>query len=369
MSGLFDSYTLKGVTLRNRIAVSPMCQYSAIDGVMNDWHYTHLSSLARGGSSLVIVEATGVSPEGRITPGCVGLWNETQAAAMQQPIAEIKKYGAVPGIQLAHAGRKASANSPWEGDDHIPETDSRAWQPIGPSKVAYGHILSREPEEMTLDDIERVKADFVASTKRALDLGYEWLMLHFAHGYLAQNFLSPHSNQRTDRYGGSLENRARFMNETLEAVREIWPDNLPLSARMGVIEYDDREETLDESISVIRGFKDRGLDFLDVSVGFSTPDANIPFGPNFMAPVASQIRTAVDIPVSCSWYINDPAAANAMIENEELDLVMLGRILLENPHWPYQAARELGIDKPSWTLPAPYAHWLERYRSSNLSFR
>lgn len=363
MTALFQPFTLKSVTLRNRIAVSPMCQYSAEDGIANDWHRSHLASLARGGSGLVVVEATGVSPEGRISPGCLGLWNDEQRDALAPMVAEIKAAGAVPGIQLAHAGRKASANKPWEGDDHIAEGDPRGWEPIAPSAVAFGGGLSKVPRAMTLADIEQVKADFVSAAIRAKDAGFEWLMLHFAHGYLAQSFFSRHSNQRTDAYGGSFENRARFLLETLEAVRAVWPEHLPLSARFGVIAFDGNdEETLDESIELVRLMKQRGLDFIDVSVCFSTPDANIPWGPAFMAPIAERVRKETGLPAATSWYIGNAENANRMVESEQVDLVMMGRPLLENPHWPYQAARELGEERPSWTLPAPYAHWLERYR-------
>lgn len=213
-----------------------------MDGFTNEWHQAHYAGLARGGAGLVIVEATGVSPEGRITPACTGLWNDQQIEGMSRIAASIKAAGAVPGIQIAHAGRKASAQRPWEGDDHIPENDARAWQPIAPSAIAYGGGLPRVPQAMTLQDIARVQADFVAAARRALAAGFEWLELHFAHGYLAQSFFSPHSNQRTDQYGGSFDNRARFLLETVEAVRKVWPAHLPLTARFGVIEYDGRDE-------------------------------------------------------------------------------------------------------------------------------
>ncbi|MDX2265935.1 MAG: NADH:flavin oxidoreductase/NADH oxidase [Hyphomicrobiales bacterium] len=364
MAPLFSPFTLKDVTLRNRIAVSPMCQYSAVDGVINDWHEAHLAGLARGGSSLVIAEATAVSPEGRITPGCTGLWNDAQTQAFARGVKLIKHAGAVPGIQIGHAGRKASANRPWEGDDHIPEGDPRGWRTIAPSAVEFGANLPKVPAEMTLADIARVKADFVASAKRALDAGFEWLVLHFAHGYLAQEFFSPHSNKRDDAYGGSLENRMRFLLETFAAVREVWPERLPLTARFGVIEFDGRDETFEESLELIRRLKAGGLDLIDVSVGFSTPNANIPWGPAFMAPYAAKVRRAVETPTATSWFISDPKQANGLIEDGSVDLVMLGRPLLENPFWPYRAARELGVERPAWTLPAPYAHWLDRYRAA-----
>ena len=218
MSALFTPFTLKDVTLRNRIAVPPMCQYSAVDGLTTDWHQVHYAALARGGAGLVIVEATAVSPEGRITPGCTGPWNDAQAAGMAKIAASIKEAGAVAGIQIGHAGRKASANRPWEGDDHITSDNSSGWQTIAPSAVAFGHHLPKVPQEMTLDEINRVKSDFVAAARRARDAGFEWLELHFAHGYLAQSFFSVPSNQRNAQSGGRFDNRSRFLLETLAAV-------------------------------------------------------------------------------------------------------------------------------------------------------
>jgi 2,4-dienoyl-CoA reductase-like NADH-dependent reductase (Old Yellow Enzyme family) len=362
MSALFQPFKLKDVTLRNRIAIPPMCQYSATDGVVNDWHRVHYAALARGGAGLVIVEATAVSPEGRITPACAGLWNDTQAEALAPIAASIKAAGAVPGIQIGHAGRKASANRPWEGDDHIAESDTRGWATISPSAIAFGANLPKVPKAMSLDDIARVRADFVAAARRARDAGFEWLELHFAHGYLGQSFFSVHANQRDDAYGGSLENRSRFLLETLAAVRTVWPAHLPLTARFGVIEYDGRDEqTLAESIELTRNFKQGGLDLLSVSVGFSTPHANVPWAPAFLAPVAARVRAEADLPVASAWGIDNPQVANATVANGQLDLVMVGRAHLANPHWPMQAARALGIDRPTWVLPAPYAHWLERY--------
>lgn len=362
MSSLFEPFVLKDVTLRNRIVVSPMCQYSAVDGVVNDWHTAHLAGLARGGAGLVVAEATAVSPEGRITPGCAGLWTDAQAEAFRPAVEAIKAAGAVAGIQIAHAGRKASANRPWEGDDHIAEGDPRGWQTIAPSAIPFGAHLPRRPRAMTKEDIRRVQQDYVAAARRALAAGFDWLELHFAHGYLAQSFLSPHSNKRDDEYGGSLENRGRFLVETFEAVRAVWPENRPLTMRLGVIEFDGREETFEEAIELTRRFRAGGLDLLDVSLGFNIPGASIPWGPGFMAPLAERIRREVGIPTATSWYISEPQQADALVREGKVDLVMLGRPLLENPHWPYEAARALGIDKAAWVLPAPYAHWLERYR-------
>ncbi|MBB5518238.1 NADH:flavin oxidoreductase/NADH oxidase [Amphiplicatus metriothermophilus] len=365
MTTLFDSFRLKDVALRNRIVVSPMCQYSAEEGVINEWHYAHLAGLARGGSGLVIAEATAVSPEGRITPGCAGIWSDAQAEAFAPAVRAIKAAGAVPGLQVAHAGRKASANRPWEGDDHIPEGDPRGWTPIAPSPVAQGGGLHRIPREMTIDDIRRVQSDFAAAARRALEAGFEWLELHFAHGYLAQSFFSVHANRRTDEYGGSFENRIRFLVDTFAAVREVWPENLPLTARFGVIEFDGRdEETLAESIELIRRLKELGLDLIDVSMGFTAPEARIPWGAAMLAPIAARVRREADLPTAISWFISDPAQADALVRDGAVDLVMLGRALLENPHWPYVAARVLHKERPAWTLPAPYAHWLDRYRAA-----
>ncbi|NMZ63449.1 NADH:flavin oxidoreductase/NADH oxidase [Pseudomonas oryzihabitans] len=365
MSALFQPFTLKDVTLRNRIAIPPMCQYSAVDGVINDWHQVHYAGLARGGAGLVVVEATAVSPEGRITPGCAGIWSDAQAQAFVPVVQAIKAAGSVPGIQIAHAGRKASANRPWEGDDHIAADDARGWDTIAPSAVAFGANLPKVPKAMTLDDIARVRQDFVDAAKRAYEAGFEWLELHFAHGYLAQSFFSVHSNQRDDQYGGDLAGRSRFLMETLAAVRQVWPEHLPLTARFGVIEYDGRdEETLAESIELAQGFKREGLDLLSVSIGFSTPTANIPWGSGLLAPITEQVRKATGLKVASAWNIDTPALANQVVADEQLDLVMVGRAHLADPHWPYYAAKALGVDKPSWVLPAPYAHWLERYRTS-----
>ncbi len=365
MSALFQPFKLKDVTLRNRIAVPPMCQYMATDGVVNDWHRVHYPAIARGGAGLVIVEATAVSPEGRITPNCTGLWNNAQAQALAPIAASIKAAGAVPGIQIGHAGRKASANRPWEGDDHMAADDARGWATISPSATAFGANLPKVPRAMTVEDIARVREDFVAAARRALEAGFEWLELHFAHGYLAQSFFSVHANQRDDAYGGSFDNRSRFLLETLQAVRKVWPEHLPLTARFGVLEYDGRDEdTLAESIELTRQFKREGLDLLSVSVGFSTPTANIPWAPAFLAPIAERVRREAGLPVASAWGIDNPATADATVRDGQLDLVMIGRAHLANPHWPLQAARALGVERPTWVLPAPYAHWLERYRSA-----
>ncbi|WP_425056110.1 NADH:flavin oxidoreductase/NADH oxidase [Pseudomonas abyssi] len=362
MSALFQPFSLKDITLRNRIAVPPMCQYSATDGVVNDWHVANYTAQARGGAGLVIVEATAVAPEGRITPACAGLWTDAQAEAFIPVVRGIKAHGAVPGIQIAHAGRKASANRPWEGDDHIPNDAANGWQTIAPSAIPFGAHLPKVPEAMTLQDIERVKADFVAAARRALAVGFEWLELHFAHGYLAQSFFSPHANQRTDAYGGNADNRGRFLRETLAAVREVWPEHLPLTIRFGVIEFDGNDEqTMSDAIDLTRQFKEGGMDMMSVSMGFNIPTAKIPWAPAFMGPIAKRVRDEAGVPVSSAWGFGEPHIAEQAVQDGQLDLVMVGKAHLANPHWAYHAARELKVERPSWVMPAPYAHWLERY--------
>lgn len=361
MSKLFSEYRIKDVSLRNRIVVSPMCQYSATDGVPNDWHLVHLGARAIGGAALVIAEATAVAPEGRISLGCTGLWNDHQAEAWAPAVRFVKRQGAVPGIQIGHAGRKASANRPWEGDDHLPPADPRAWQPLGPSPVAFGATLPRVPHEMTKDEIIRVRGDFAAAARRALAVGFEWLELHFAHGYLAQSFFSPIANQRTDEYGGSFANRARFLVDTLCAVRAVWPEKYPLTIRLGVSDFTRDSQPLEESIELVKQFKYHGLDLIDVSLGFNTPDVSgVPWGPAFMAPIAQRIKTEAEIATAVGWFIKEPKQAEDIIASGQADLVMLAHKELDDPHFPYHAAKALGVASPENVLPPAYAHWLKR---------
>ena len=363
MSALFSPFQLKSVTLRNRIAIPPMCQYQAHEGYVNEWHLAHYTGMARGGASLVIVEATGVSPEGRITPGCTGLWEDGQIEGMARIAAAIRAAGAVPGIQIGHAGRKASANKPWEGDDHIGDDDRRGWQTLGPSALAFGGGLPKIPQAMGLDDIARVKADFVAAARRALAAGFQWLELHFAHGYLAQSFFSPVANQRTDQYGGSAENRGRFLLETMRAVREVWPERLPLTARFGVVEYDGHDDAFyPDAVGLVRKMRDSGLDLIDASIGFSTLNGKTPWGPGFFVPVAGRVKRDTQMPVAAGWCIDDPHMAERAVAEGQQDLVLIARAHLANPHYPYQMAVALGQDKPSRVLPPSYDYWLSRYR-------
>lgn len=356
MAGLFDELRVKDVRLRNRIMVSPMCQYSAADGMPNDWHLVHLGARAIGGAGAVIAEATGVSPEGRITPGCTGIWSDRHAQAWAPVARFVKAHGAVPGIQIAHAGRKASAEIPWKGGASLAPDDPRSWEPVGPTGEAFGAKLTRPPRAMTLADISRVQGEFAAAAKRALAAGFELLELHFAHGYLAQSFFSPLVNKRTDDYGGSFENRARFLIETLEAVRAVWPERLPLAARLGVIDYVPGEQPLEESIELVRRFKVRGLDLIDVSLGSNTADGSrVPRGPAFLVPIAARVRREAGLLTGCSWSITRPREADEFVQNGDLDAVVLARAMLDDPHWPYHAAKALGRPEPQSLLPPQYA--------------
>ncbi len=359
---LFAPFTLKGVTLRNRIAASPMCQYRAQDGFLNDWHETHYTALARGGVGLVVVEATAVTPQGRITPGDAGLWSDAHTAGFKSVARRIKAAGAVPGIQLAHAGRKAGCQRPWDGGAPLDKADPQAWQPIAPSAVPYMPDSDHVPREMTEKDIGQTKQAFVDASRRARAAGFEWLELHFAHGFLGQNFLSRHANLRHDRYGGSLENRARLLIEVVQAVREVWPEQYPLTMRLGVVEFDDGQlESLSEAIQVLNWCKEAGLDLVDVGLALSTPGEQVPWGPNFMVSFAAQIRKATGLPVTTSWMITDPHQANEFIRDEQVDLLFFARTLLANPHWPYAAARELKLKAPAQVLPTPYSFWLQAW--------
>lgn len=360
MAHLFDSLKIKDKTLRNRVAVSPMCQYSSDDGMMNDWHLVHLGARAVGGAGLVIAEATSVSPEGRISLGDAGIWSDAHVEPMRRVTSFIKSHGAVAGIQIAHAGRKASAQRPWEGDAHL-KANEGAWPIIGPSAMAFGGNLGTVPQAMSESDIGRVRENFVAAAKRSLEAGYEWLELHFAHGYLAQSFYSPLANHRTDKYGGSLENRSRFLKETLSAVRQVWPERFPLTIRLGVVDYVDGGVTVEESITVIREFKQLGMDLIDVSLGFNSPDSSkVPWGPGFMLPVAAQIRKETGALVGVGWMLKDAEQANQAVLQGQADVIFLAHSMLDDPQWAYHAAKKLGIKDPAMILPVQYSNWLKR---------
>jgi 2,4-dienoyl-CoA reductase-like NADH-dependent reductase (Old Yellow Enzyme family) len=355
MASLFNEFRLKDVVLRNRIAVSPMCQYSSDNGFPTDWHLVHLGSRAVGGAGLVVVEATAVTPEGRISPADSGIYLDDHVQPFARIARFVKQNGAVPGIQLAHAGRKASTQKPWEGGDHIGPTDG-GWEIIAPSAVAFGGKLPRVPREMTVSAIRQVQEAFVAAAGRALAAGFEWLELHYAHGYLAHEFYSPLANFRTDTYGGSFDNRIRFLLETFAAVRKVWPERLPLTVRLSVTDWIDGGVTVDESIELVRRLKAAGLDLLDVSHGSVTPDmSKVPWGPGFMIPIASRVRRGAAIPTAVGWQITEPEQAEEAVRDQHTDLVMLAREMLRDPYWPYHAALKLGDERASEILPIQYA--------------
>ncbi len=359
MADLFSPLAIKDVRLKNRIAMSPMCQYSATDGLMGAWHMVNLGSRAVGGAGLVIAEAAAVSPEARITLEDLGLWNDAQAESCRPVIAFIKEQGAVPGIQLAHSGRMGGMRSPWNGNDYLPEDHPQGWQPIAPSGTAIGGPYDRVPREMSLADIDTVKRDFASSARRAAEAGFEWLELHFGHSYLLQNFFSPLANRRDDRYGGGFENRARLLLETFEGVRAAWPERLPLMVRLGVRDFAEGEQPMEEAVELVRQLKARGLDIIDVTLGFNGAAGAGPWAEEaFMASSAERIRREAEMPTATSWNIRDPLAADRLVRDGKVDLVMLGRSLLDDPYWPYHAARALDREQPQHTLPVQYAAWL-----------
>jgi 2,4-dienoyl-CoA reductase-like NADH-dependent reductase (Old Yellow Enzyme family) len=342
---LFQPLTVRSVTLRNRIGVSPMCQYSAEDGVANDWHYVHLGSRAVGGAGLVIVEATAVAPEGRITPGCLGLWSEKHVEPLSRIAKFVKSQGAVAGIQIAHAGRKASADLPWRGGAHLSGAQG-GWETIAPSAIPFGGDLPKVPRAMTEADIVRVQNDFVAAAKRALTAGFEWLELHAAHGYLFNEFLSPLANHRTDKYGGSFENRSRLLLDTTRAVRKIWPDKLPLAVRISAIDWKEGGWQIEDSIALAKLLKARGVDLMDCSSGGVVPDAKIAVKPGYQTPFAEKIRRETGIATAAVGFITEPKQADDIVRSGQSDVVLLARQMLVDPYWPAHAAKALGHKLP-----------------------
>jgi 2,4-dienoyl-CoA reductase-like NADH-dependent reductase (Old Yellow Enzyme family) len=342
MPHLFTPLQLKSVTLRNRVGVSPMCQYTAEDGLANDWHLVHLGSRAVGGAGLVIAEATGVSPVGRISPGDLGIWSDAHVAPLARITRFIKQHGAVAGIQLAHAGRKASAGRPWEGGGHLAAA-AGGWEPVAPSALAFGSGLDRVPHALTAGEIKQVQAEFVAAARRAEAAGFDWIELHAAHGYLAHQFLSPLANQRTDQYGGSFDNRIRFLLETTDAVRAVWPDRLPLTVRLSCTDWVEQGGwTLDESVELARRLKAAGVDLIDCSSGGVVPNARISVVPGYQVPFAERIRREADIATAAVGFITDAKQADEIVQAGRADLVLLARELLRDPYWPMHAANALG---------------------------
>ena len=318
-----------------------------------DWHLVHLGSRAVGGAALVIAEATAVSPEGRITPADAGIWATQHIEPLARINRFIKEHGAVPGIQLAHAGRKASAARPWDGGAHL-GNDAGGWDTLAPSALAFGGELTKVPRAMTDADIARVQNDFVAATKRALTAGYEWLELHSAHGYLSHEFLSPLSNQRTDRYGGSFENRIRFLIETVRAVRAVWPDKFPLSVRLSCKDWAPGGWDLEQSVELARKLKAGGVDLIDCSSGGLVPTQQIPVAPCYQVPFAERIRRDAGVATAAVGMITQPAEADAIVRGGKADIVLLARELLREPYWPLLAAKALG-HKDKLHVPSQYA--------------
>lgn len=341
-SQLFSPLTIKSLTLKNRIAISPMCQYSAIDGFANDWHLVHLGSRASGGAGLIIQEATSVSPEGRISPGDLGLWNDHQIEKMQQINQFIIGQKSVPGIQLAHAGRKASAASPWDGGRKL-DTTQGGWDAVAPSAVAYHHT---ENAPVVLDNagIKKVVSDFKSATKRAVQAGYQVMEIHAAHGYLLHQFLSPLSNLRTDDYGGSFENRIRLTLEVVAAVQSEWPENLPLFVRISATDWADGGWNLEESIELSKILKEKAVDLIDVSSGGLASHQQIPLGPNYQVSFAESIKKETGILTGAVGLITNAAQAQEIVVSQKADLVLVGRESLRNPNLGLTFAHDLQAD-------------------------
>lgn len=337
---LFEPLAIAGITLRNRIVVSPMCEYSAVDGVPDDWHLVHLGSRAVGGAALVFTEATAVSPEGRISPGDTGLWNGPQQAAWARIAGFIAAQGASPGIQLAHAGRKASTDAPWRGGGPLTAAQG-AWTPLAPSPIPFddAHPV---PAPLDMAGIAKVRDDFRAAALRAREAGFQVVEIHAAHGYLLHEFLSPLCNRRTDAFGGSLVNRARLLRGTVAAVREVWPASLPLFVRVSATDWASGGWDIDECVELARWLKDDGVDLIDCSSGGAVPGAKVPQAPGYQVPFAARIRREAAIATAAVGLITDAHQAEAILAHGDADLVVIAREFLRDPYFPRRAARELG---------------------------
>jgi len=345
MSKLFSPFTLGSVTFRNRIFVSPMCQYSSREGFPTDWHLVHLGSRAVGGAGLVMVEATAVTSEGRISPDDCGIWSDAHGEAFRPVARFIAEQGAVPGIQLSHAGRKASTDRPWSGGGPL-SAEERGWQPEAPSSLPFAAGYP-EPKELQLPDLAVLEEKFRLATRRALQAGFQVVEVHMAHGYLLHEFLSPLTNHRTDEYGGSFENRLRFPLRIVRAVRDEWPSGLPLFVRLSVADWVEGGWDLGQSVLLARRLKTLGVDLIDCSSGLAVAEEQIPFGPGFQVPFAAGIRSAIAIATGAVGLITDPAQAEQIIAHRDRrDVVSLGRQMLRDPYWPLHAAKALGVDVP-----------------------
>jgi 2,4-dienoyl-CoA reductase-like NADH-dependent reductase (Old Yellow Enzyme family) len=349
MVNLFEPLALRDVTFHNRIVVSPMCQYSSEDGLANDWHFVHLGSHAVGGAGLVFTEASAVLPEGRISPQDLGIWSDRHVEPLARITRFIHEQGAVAGMQLAHAGRKASTYRPWDGRGAIPRAEG-GWQVVAPNAIPFADGYP-QPVELDETGIAAIIKAFGEAGRRALDAGFCVIELHAAHGYLLHEFLSPFSNKRHDRYGGSFENRTRLMREVVEAVRAVWPERLPLFARISATDWEPGYWDLDQSVELARQLKPLGVDLIDCSSGGNLPNAVIPLNPGYQVPFAERIRREAGIATGAVGLITSPVQADTIIQQGQADIVLLARELLRDPYWPLHAARELGLAIP-W--PAQY---------------
>ena len=342
MSALFTPLKLKGITLKNRLIVSPMCQYSSTDGFASDWHLVHLGGRAVGGAAMVITEATAVSPEGRISPDDLGIWKDEHIDKLTHINAFIKAQQCVPAIQLAHAGRKASTSAPWKGRGEVTEKEG-GWTTVAPSAIAFSDNYPM-PVALDADGIRKVIADFTAAAERAHRAGFEVVEIHAAHGYLLHQFLSPLSNQRTDSYGGTFENRVRLLLEVIENVKTVWPSHLPLLVRISATDWADGGWNPDESVRLAGMLKTAGVDLIDVSTGGLASHQQIPVGPAYQLPFATRIKREAGVLASAVGLITDAEQAEAILAAGEADAVMMARELLRNPYFPLMAAVELGAD-------------------------
>jgi 2,4-dienoyl-CoA reductase-like NADH-dependent reductase (Old Yellow Enzyme family) len=345
-SQLFSPFKIRNIEFRNRIFLSPMDMYCGQDGIPSDWHLVHYGARAVGGAALIIQEATAVAPEGRISLGDLGMWSDRHAEAFRRITAFVKAQGAVSGVQLAHAGRKASVTIPWVGGDRPLTEQEGAWPPSGPSPKAFAPSFA-VPREMTAKDLDNVVSQFAQAARHALVAGYEVVEIHMAHGYLCHQFLSPLSNQRSDEYGGSFVNRTRLPLRVAEAVRKVWPEKLPVFVRVSATDWVEGGWDLPQTIQFVRLLKDVGIDLIDCSTGGLVSDAQIPAGPGFQTPFAAAVRHEAKIPVAAVGYITEPFQAEQIISTGIADAVLLGREMLRNPYWPLEAARALRAD-PAW---------------------
>ncbi len=341
-SALFSAYRLRDIEFPNRVGVSPMCQYSAVDGFANDWHLAHLGARATGGAGLAIVEATAVLPEGRITPGCTGLWSDAHAEPMARTAHFVASQGCVPGIQLAHAGRKASAQLPWAGGGPL-SAEEGAWQTYAPSAIPFDAGW-HTPQELSVGQIEDVAKAFGTAARRALKAGFQVVEIHGAHGYLLNEFLSPLANQRSDQYGGSFENRTRFLRETIAAVRAEWPERLPLFLRISATDWVEGGWTVDDSIALAKMVRPLGVDLIDCSSGAVVSYAKMRVGPGYQVSFADRVRNEGGIATAAVGMITEAHQAEAIIAGGQADLVLLAREFLRDPYWPIHAARILGVE-------------------------